>query len=124
MQAVISRVILYVRDVDGLKQFYQIHLGLEVTEEIAGEWAVLKAGAMELALHRVGKAFREHPADEHGQSNSKIVFSLASGLMAARERMISVGVTMRPIKRYDGFPYSMCDGLDPEGNVFQLMQLD
>ncbi|OXC79628.1 hypothetical protein BSU04_05945 [Caballeronia sordidicola] len=27
-------------------------------------------------------------------------------------------------KRYDGFAYTMCDGQDPEGNVFQLSQSD
>jgi len=27
-------------------------------------------------------------------------------------------------KRYDGFAYTMCDGQDPEGNVFQLSQPD
>lgn len=124
MQVVMSRVILYVRDVNGLKQFYQTHLALEVSEEINDEWAVLKAGLVELALHRVGKPYREQPANETAQSNSKMVFSLTSGLVEVRERMISAGVNMRQVKRYEGFPYSMCDGVDPEGNVFQLMQLD
>jgi predicted enzyme related to lactoylglutathione lyase len=124
MQVVMSRIILYVRDVSRLKQFYQTHLALEVSEEINDEWTVLKAGPMELALHRVGKPYREQPVNEMAQSNSKIVFSLASGLIEARERMILAGVNMRQVKRYEGFPYSMCDGVDPEGNVFQLMQLD
>jgi predicted enzyme related to lactoylglutathione lyase len=124
MQVVMSRVILYVRDVTGLKQFYQTHFALEVSEEISDEWAVLKAGPVELALHRVGKPYREQPVKETVQSNSKIVFSLASGLVEARERMISAGVNMRHVKRYEGFPYSMCDGVDPEGNVFQLLQPD
>lgn len=124
MQLVMSRVIIYVRDVSRLKNFYQTHLALEASEEIEDEWAVLKAGPVELALHRVGKPYREQPVHESAQSNSKIVFSLASGLIELRERMVSAGVPMRQVKRYEGFPYLMCDGTDPEGNVFQLLQPD
>ena len=31
---------------------------------------------------------------------------------------------MGDLKRYDGFSQLMCDGEDPEGNVFQLSQPD
>jgi hypothetical protein len=31
---------------------------------------------------------------------------------------------MRDLKRFPGFPMLMCDGEDPEGNVFQLSQAD
>ena len=34
------------------------------------------------------------------------------------------GVSMLELKRYDGFAYLLCDGEDPEGNVFQLSQTD
>jgi catechol-2,3-dioxygenase len=50
-----TRVILYVRDVERLKSFYRTHFGLSVTEEVRCEWAVLTAGAVELAVHRVGR---------------------------------------------------------------------
>jgi len=29
---------------------------------------------------------------------------------------------MREIKTFDGYAYWLCDGQDPEGNVFQLKQ--
>lgn len=124
MHAVISRIILYVQDVEHLKHFYQTHLALELSEEISGEWVVLKAGAMELALHRVGPAYRESLITTGTQSNSKLVFTIDAGLEAVREAMLSAGVIMQQIKRYEGFPYAMCDGVDPEGNVFQLVRMD
>jgi predicted enzyme related to lactoylglutathione lyase len=117
-----NRLILYVHDVERLKAFYQAHFGLTVVEEIAQEWAVLQAGAMQLALHRVGKPYRDQPA--RGGSNAKMVFDVPSGLEALRESLIAAGVAMRPLKRFDGFPMLMCDGEDPEGNVFQLSQAD
>ena len=118
-----TRLILYVRDVALLKSFYQMHFDLPVTEEIEGEWVVLKAGEIEIALHRVGEPYRDR-LPEANTSNSKIVFSVQSGLPALREKLVSAGVPMCDLKRYDGFAQIMCDGEDPEGNVFQLSQAD
>ncbi|RFU47597.1 VOC family protein [Paraburkholderia sp. DHOC27] len=123
MPIAMSRLMLYVHDVELLKSFYQTHFGFGVAEHIEGEWAVLNAGAMEIAFHRVGEPYRE--LEHHSNSsNAKMVFSVESGLLALREKLVSAGVQMRGLKRYDGFPQLMCDGEDPEGNVFQLCQAD
>jgi predicted enzyme related to lactoylglutathione lyase len=123
MSVSMTRLILYVRDVALLKSFYQTHFGLPLTEEIQDEWIVLKAGEIEIALHRVGEPHRDRtPAPNN--SNSKILFSLQSGLPELREKLVNAGVPMRHLKRYDGFAQLMCDGEDPEGNVFQLSQAD
>jgi hypothetical protein len=123
MPVLMSRLILFVRDVALLRSFYQTHFGFPVTEEIENEWAVLKAGEIEIALHRVGEPYRELPKHTN-TSNAKIVFSMESGLSELREKLLSAGVRMRDLKRYDGFAQLMCDGEDPEGNVFQLSQAD
>ncbi|WP_246188982.1 VOC family protein [Pandoraea anapnoica] len=118
-----SRLILYVRDVELLKAFYRTHFAFPVIEEIVNEWAVLKAGEVEIALHRVGVAYRDLKTSGE-MSNAKLVFSVESGLEDLRATLVKAGVRMREMKRYDGFPQSMCDGEDPEGNVFQLSQRD
>lgn len=123
MSLPVSRIIYYVRDVALLKNFYGTHFGLAVTEEIEGEWVVLQAGAIELALHRAGAPFRGAARNGGATSNVKLVFSV-SDLHGLRERLLEAGVAMRGLKRYDGFPYVLCDGCDPEGNVFQLSQAD
>ncbi len=119
-----SRLILYVRDVALLKSFYQTHFELAVVEEIENEWVVFDAGGVELALHLVGKPWRDQPRRSDTQSNAKIVFAVPSGLPELRERLVKAGVAMRDLKRFQGFPMLMCDGEDPEGNVFQLSQPD
>jgi predicted enzyme related to lactoylglutathione lyase len=124
MRATMSRLILYVYDVTALTSFYRTHFGLELCEEIEGEWAVMKAGAMELALHRVGEPYRERQPQRRSMTNAKMVFSIESGLVELREKLSAAGVPMRELKRYQGFPQLMCDGEDPEGNVFQLSQRD
>ncbi len=125
MQAALpmTRVILYTHDVRRLKVFYQTHFGLALREDIDGEWVVLDAGGVELALHRVGPAHRAASAGQTGAgSNAKFVFRIDDDLEARREALVRDGIAMREIKRFAGFPYRLCDGVDPEGNVFQLMQ--
>lgn len=119
----LTRLILYVHDVPRLKSFYERHFGFAANEEIDDEWVVLRAGAIELALHRAGPAFRDATRPGEG-SNVKLVFAVQSGLDALREALAAEGVPMREPKRFEGFPYLLCDGEDPEGNAFQLMQLD
>ena len=123
MSIAMTRLILYVRDVTALKSFYQTCFGFDVLEEIEGEWVVLKAGPVELALHLVGRPYRDRPLAP-GSGNAKLVFSMPSGMAALREQLLRAGVQMSAPKRYDGFAYTMCDGQDPEGNVFQLSQSD
>lgn len=123
MSLALSRIILYVHDVALLKAFYVTHFKLAVVEEIEREWLVLQAGAVEIALHRVGHAYRGDAARQ-AMANTKLVFALPSGLPEQRQTMLAAGVAMRELKRYDGFPYLLCDGEDPEGNVFQFMQAD
>jgi Glyoxalase/Bleomycin resistance protein/Dioxygenase superfamily len=105
---IMTRVILYVRDVDLLKNFYRTHFDVPVSEEIPGEWAVLKAGEVELALHLVGPEYRRDPpeagedGDEGTASNAKLVFTVKSGLPELREKLLAAGVRMRDLKRYAG----------------------
>ena len=120
MAASLSRVILYVQDVDRLSVFYREVFGFGVVEEIAGEWAVLEAGACQLALHRVGEAYRGKPA--MGTSNAKLVLTIEAPLAATREALLARGVAMGEIKSYPGLTGPLCDGRDPEGNVFQLSE--
>jgi catechol 2,3-dioxygenase-like lactoylglutathione lyase family enzyme len=123
MNVSLTRIILYVQDVQRLKDFYRDALGLPVVEEIEGEWAVLKAGASELALHRVGKPYRvADPSSCKVETNAKLVMTVDRDLKELRAELIRKGVAMGRIKSYPPLTGPLCDGQDPEGNVFQLAQ--
>lgn len=131
MQTPLVRLIIYVRDFASVKAFYLTQIRLPIVEEIESEWVVFQAGAVELALHLAGKRHREDPPPvtssrhpENPGSALKFVFSIGTDLAAHRETLKAAGGWVGPIKRYDGFPYEMYDGRDPEGNVFQVMRLD
>jgi catechol 2,3-dioxygenase-like lactoylglutathione lyase family enzyme len=119
----LARIIFYVQDVGRLTRFYKDILGLPLVQEIKDEWAVFRAGSCELALHRVGRQYRvADAASWKVETNVKLVLVAARPIGELRAELISKGVRMREIKSYPGFPGPLCDGEDPEGNVFQLQQ--
>ena len=123
MTVALTRIILYVQDVGRLAEFYRDAFGLPIVEEIKGEWAVMKAGACELALHRVGRQHRvADPSSWEGESNTKLVLTVDRDLKQLRAELDARGIPMGAIKAYPGFTGALCDGRDPEGNVFQLAQ--
>jgi predicted enzyme related to lactoylglutathione lyase len=121
MNISLNRVILFVKNVERLKNFYQQHFNAEPVEEIDNEWAILKAGACEIALHKAGGEYgsRRGPGDN---SNVKLVFETDAGLQQWREELINNKVVMKEVVSFGNPGYLYCDGVDPEGNVFQLMQ--
>jgi len=62
--------------------------------------------------------------DERTGPTVKFVFAITSDLAAHRARLEAAGIAVGDMKRYEGFPYEMYDGRDPEGNVFQVMRFD
>jgi catechol 2,3-dioxygenase-like lactoylglutathione lyase family enzyme len=119
----LTRIILYVQDVRRLTRFYRDVLGLAIVQEIEGEWVVFRPGPCELALHRVGRSYRT--ADTRSwkvETNVKLVLVVTRKIAELRAELVSKGVPMREIKSYPGFPGPLCDGEDPEGNIFQLQQ--
>ena len=109
------RLIIFGNDINGLKNFYQSNFNLPVIEEIEGEWVVLNAGSIEIALHKIGLTYRDE-ASFRAESNVKLVFSV-DNLANQRQELIKNGVKMKDIQ-FSAY----CDGEDLEGNVFQLYQ--
>lgn len=119
----LNTIILFVQNVDKLKSFYSGILKLEVAEEIKSEWLLLKAGNCSIGLHRIGEEYRDESKNEFDyESNIKIVFEMDEDINIIREELISKKVVMREIKLFEDYGYFVCDGVDPEGNVFQLKQ--
>jgi catechol-2,3-dioxygenase len=121
MNLSLNRVILFVQDVNRLKYFYQSVFNLTPAEEIINEWVVFRTGCAELALHRAGLTYRNDDTALKVNSNAKLVFETDADLTQLREELIQKNVVMREIKSFDP-DYLLCDGEDPERNVFQLKQ--
>lgn len=120
MNAQLSTIILYVKDVPLLKNFYVKNFNLKVIEEDP-IWALLDAGGAKIGLHKIGDQYLEKIESGYiFDNNTKIVFEIDIDIELVRNEMISKNIQMREIKTFDNYPFWLCDGTDPEGNVFQL----
>jgi catechol 2,3-dioxygenase-like lactoylglutathione lyase family enzyme len=108
----VTRVMLFVHDVHAAAAFYRDKLGLQPLGEITPEWVEMKAGSCTIALHKVAK-----PLHERGDASAKIVFGVKD-VPAGKALLESRGVKMGKISSFSGI--EICDGKDPEGNLFQI----
>lgn len=120
MKLKLNSFILFVDDVELLQQFYTTTLGFQLLETSPG-WVLLDAGGVTIGLHQVGEAYRNSET-QAGETNTKMVFETSEDLHQLREQLLQRQVVLGELKTFPNYPYWLCDGKDPEGNVFQLKQ--
>lgn len=108
----LHEVILYVEDIERMATFYETSFELTVAEG-SRKHGFLRydTGEASLCLHDGGSA-------EAVPGAPKVVFAVAD-LETARSSLERAGVEMGPI-RSPTPTVRVCDGLDPEGNVFSI----
>jgi predicted enzyme related to lactoylglutathione lyase len=112
-----AQVILFVEDVPRMQAFYERLLRLPVITAEPG-WVRLDAGAVVLGLHAIkaGPAVPD-PPPARVDANIKVCFHVED-IDGARAALVAAGTHMRDVHRYQGVAF--CDGIDPEGNIFQI----
>ena len=116
----IQGIVIFAKDVARMSRFYGEVLGLPriVETETAG-WVEFRAGGATLALHAIPQEIADtihltEPPEPRMDTPLKVIFRV-SDVAAERDRLVEQGVLMLPMR-----PWDACDGLDPEGNVFQI----
>ncbi len=123
MKLKLDTIILYVQNVDRLKSFYADILKLEIIEEHQSVWTLFNAAGGNIGLHKIGEQYSAHLKAGHKfDNNAKIVFETDDDINEVRKQLLCQNVAMREIKTFENYDYWLCDGEDPEGNVFQLKQ--
>lgn len=116
----LQQVLLFVKNIDGMSAFYRDILRLTPVPEASSEgFVVLLAGGAQLALHAVPSHIARSiriatPPREREESPAKLIFAVKS-VATERKRLIARGVSMRDVSAWGA-----CDGVDPEGNIFQI----
>ena len=111
----VGRVIVFAADMTRLRVFYTAILG-EPSETEHG-WVGFANG---LALHAIPPAYAPaiaEPPVARTDTAIKVVF-IVDDLPAMRAVLAARGATMREPQTYGARTF--CDGVDPEGNVFQI----
>ncbi|MEO8770506.1 MAG: hypothetical protein ABI402_10490 [Ferruginibacter sp.] len=122
MQVSFNRIILFGKNVDGLKKFYQENFHFELIEEIKNEWVVLKAGLLEIAFHKIGDTYLDSSKPFRANSNTKLVFYINADLPTFRKEMLLKGIIVHEIKSFEPLVTLHFDGEDFESNVFQVVE--
>jgi catechol 2,3-dioxygenase-like lactoylglutathione lyase family enzyme len=105
----LARAIVFVKDVDRMTAFYRDALGLAEVRREPG-WVELDG----VALHAIPPGLEVSFAPRE-DTPIKLAFA-CDDVAAARARLTAAGATMREVR-----PWGSCDGVDPEGNVFQIV---
>lgn len=114
--------LIFVKDLERMTAFYRDGLGLRVLPDTAREgWVEFAAGNSSLALHSIPSDIAKDikittPPQPRVNTPIKLVFE-ALDLGPARAHLIAHGAVMHEPRSWGG-----CDGLDPEGNVFQIVE--
>ena len=120
MNVKLNSIILYVQNIELLKNFYVENFNLKVIEE-DHIWVLMSAGTVNIGLHKIGDEYLEKiEAGYQFDNNIKLVFEIDLNIETARNELLSRNVQMREIKTFENYDFWLCDGTDPEGNVFQL----
>jgi catechol 2,3-dioxygenase-like lactoylglutathione lyase family enzyme len=113
----LQTVMLYVRDLARMREFYRAMLQVEPVGDDA--WTVFDlAGGTRFALHAIPAEFSASPVVvAREESPVKLIFGVED-VAAARARLEAIGAVM--IERPWQESGESCDGMDPEGNIFQI----
>jgi predicted enzyme related to lactoylglutathione lyase len=115
----LAQAVLFVADTARMMDFYTEAFGLTLLDgDPADGFVRLDAGGVALALH----ALRNEPRAElapppREDSYIKLAFHV-DDIEAVRDQVAAKGAVMRDIHRFGDVAF--CDGIDPEGNVFQI----
>ena len=126
-QAFNAGVIVYAKDIHRLARFYAAVADLEVMHEV-GDHIVLESETVEVVIVAIPAAIASRiviktPPDKREATAFKIAFPVTS-LAAAREAARANEGELYPAGKEWSFQgLRVCDGVDPEGNVFQLREL-
>jgi len=119
----LRRAMIFAKNMERMTAFYRDGLGLRVMPEThQSGWVEFDAGGALLALHAIPAHIAETidiatPPEARAKTLLKLVFETAD-VAAACAHLVSHGAVMFEPSASGG-----CDGLDPEGNVFQVVSL-
>lgn len=110
--ATFRRLILWVHDPVTLSDWYHAAFGWPITvDERAEGWIELDAGGgMRVALHAGGPGTGQHWPKLQVQVDQ---------VVETRAALLATGISMGEIQRWKHMEWS--EGVDPEGNVFQVV---
>jgi len=114
----LKHAMIFVKDLPRMTRFYRDGFGFTlVAKNSSAEWSEFEGG---LALHAAPASIAaalliSDPPRPRSETPIKLVFTV-DDVTLARGLLVAQGATMQEPKAWGA-----CDGVDPEGNVFQIV---
>jgi predicted enzyme related to lactoylglutathione lyase len=124
----VTGAIVFAKDLQRLARFYREVANLPVTDG-DDRFCVLGEGPGRLVIQQIPPDFADQieitsPPQKREETPIKLALAV-DDIAAARARAADCGGTLLPPDREWTFGEArVCDGIDPEGNVFQVQQGD
>ncbi len=114
---------VFAKDMERMRRFYRDGVGLAPVDEAdPATWLRFDAGGCFFALHGLPPDVARHIAiadPPHARSDVALKFTFhVDDVDAARARLAAHGARMDEPRCFGDMVF--CDGVDPEGNVFQI----
>jgi predicted enzyme related to lactoylglutathione lyase len=115
----LKHAMIFVKDLPRMTRFYRDALGFTlIAQRSSDDWSEFDGG---LALHAAPRAIAAalmitDPPRARSETPIKLVFAV-DDVTLARGQLVAHGAAMSEPKAGGG-----CDGVDPEGNVFQIVK--
>lgn len=119
--------VIYAKEIDRVSRFYREALGFQATR-IAPDHQLLEIPGFQLVIHSIPAAISEtititDPPELRTDAAQKLIFYVAE-LGVTRQTAMKLGGGLNPPESEWQFQgHTVCDGYDPEGNIFQLRQI-
>ncbi len=115
-----SGAFVYAHNVSVLVDFYSMLLSANVVRQTP-DLTILACEGLQLIVHELPEGIKVPPNSESPRESSiKLFFSVAN-LDVANQRLVELGgKTMQEV--WSNPVFSVCNAVDPEGNIFQLRE--
>jgi predicted enzyme related to lactoylglutathione lyase len=113
----LKHAMIFVKDLPRMTRFYREAFGFTlIAQRSSAEWSEFEGG---LALHAAPATIAAtlmitDPPRARTETPIKLVFAV-DDVLVARAQLVAHGAVMQEPR-----PVGSCDGVDPEGNVFQI----
>jgi predicted enzyme related to lactoylglutathione lyase len=120
MPTPLTRVIIFVGDVQKCATFYQNVFGFTPlkSDHPSDDWLELDTGGCRLAFHKAHGPSGKIDAPTGSMNNPHKIVFFAANVEAAQAQAVARGAMMGQVRKFGSLV--LCDGQDPEGHVFQL----
>lgn len=121
-----SGLFVFAKDLDRLAGFYVAVVGLQLVHREPGLAVLASADGLQLVVHAIPEAIARDitiasPPERRADVALKFFFSVPD-LAAAGALAAQLGGQLFEAERWTGPGFTVCNAMDPEGNVFQLRE--